>query len=130
MQQQLSLTLSNVKVVATPLHQVDIVAVSGTVSVSGPWSGGPLHFGGWAYVVGENRFGQSVTVNVTLSSSDFNPSSLGYPSSTDSSFRKSQNGPHTVSSYSIVVKAYDQSGNLVGTSNELQGAGPLPISSS
>ena len=58
-----------------------------------------------------------------LSSSDFNPSSLGYPSSTDSSFRKSQNGPHTVSTYTIVVKAYDQSGNLAGTSNELQGAG-------
>src|SRR5207244_9073957 len=65
----------------------------------------------------------SVAVNVTLSSSDFNPSSLDYPSSADSSFSKSQNGPHTISSYSVVVKAYDQRGNLVGTSNELQGAG-------
>src|SRR2546426_11179795 len=49
-QQLLTLALSNVKVVATPLHQVDIIAVSGTVSVSGAWSGGapPLCRGGGA----------------------------------------------------------------------------------
>ncbi len=35
-QQQLTLTLSNVKVTEISLHLVDIVAVSGTVAVSGP----------------------------------------------------------------------------------------------
>ncbi|MDV3278223.1 MAG: hypothetical protein LYZ69_07135, partial [Nitrososphaerales archaeon] len=124
---QLALTLSNAKVVETSLHLVDVVAVSGTVAVSGPtqgsWSGGALHFSGWAYVVGEDRFGQSDSANITLSSGDFSPSTLDYPASLDSTFSNQQNGPHTVASYAIVVDAYDQSGRLVGVSNELQGAG-------
>ncbi len=118
-QPQLTLTLSNLKVNVVVLHHVDIVAVSGTVTVSGAWSGGPFHFGGWAYVVGQNRFGQSDVVNVTLSSSNFNPSSLGYPSSTTSNFSASRGGPHTILSYTLVVTAYDQNGQLVGTTGEL-----------
>ncbi|MDG6902365.1 MAG: hypothetical protein JRM80_10480 [Nitrososphaerota archaeon] len=126
-QQQLTLTLSDVKVVETSLHLVDVVSVSGTVTVSGPaqgsWSGGPLHFGGWAYVTGEDRFGNDEEVNITLSSGDFNPSTLSFPASSDSSFSNQQNGPHTIIPYAIVVHAYDQSGELVGISNVLQGAG-------
>ena len=122
-QPQLTVTPSNVKVSVVVLHQVDLVAVSGEAVVGGSWSGGPLHFGGWVYVTGQNRFGQSADVNVTFSSGDFKPSSLDYPTLTNSNFSASQGGPHTISSYTLVVKAYDQSGNLVGISSQVQGAG-------
>jgi hypothetical protein len=122
-QPQLTLNLSHLKVNTVMVHEADIITISGTVSVGGPWSGGPLRFSGWAYAVGQDRFGQNTAVNVTLSSGDFDPSSLDYPSSVDSNFSATQGGPLIVASYEMVVSAYDQTGRLVGTSNEVQGAG-------
>jgi len=56
-QPQLTVTPSNVKGGVIVLHQVDLVAVSGEVVVSGSWSGAPLNFGGWVYVTGQDCFG-------------------------------------------------------------------------
>jgi hypothetical protein len=123
---QLTLTVSDVKTSVTGYH-IDWVTISGTVFVSGPsqgtWTGGPIHFSGWAYIVGKNRFGGTLDTNITLSSGDFNPAQLNYPSLANSSFSAGQGGPHTVDSYVVIVDAYDQSGQLVGTSGSVQGIG-------
>ena len=124
--QQLTLTVSDVKTTVVG-HSIDWDQITGTVFVSGPsqgtWTGGPIHFSGWAYIVGKNRFGGSLDTNITLSSGDFSPSQLYYPSQTNSTFSGGKGGPHTVDSYLVMVYAYDQNGQLVGTSGSVQGIG-------
>jgi hypothetical protein len=113
--QQINLKLSNYAVTGVALHQTGFVYVNGTVSVSGPWSGGPLHFGGVAVVTGSWR-GQSSTFNVTIASNDFNPSSLDYPAQTGSDFSANKQTLYTtIGSYEMTVNAYDANDNLVGS---------------
>lgn len=62
--------------------------VTGAVTVSGSWSGGPLTFSGWIYIAG-NAGGSPAKDNLTLPSGDFKPSSLSYPSSASANFTSS-----------------------------------------
>jgi hypothetical protein len=128
---QLSLSLSNIVVQSTQLHMVIALTVSGTAIVSGPWSGGNLHFSGWFDVVGlysptPGAPTQQGDTNVTLSSGDFTPNPLVYPSQSSASFSVTQNGGFSQTLYySYEVDAYDASGNLVASVTRQNVAGPV-----
>ncbi len=113
-QSQLTLTLSNVKVFSGPVYQFSITTASGTVIVGGKWNGGPLHFSGWIAVT--DNMG---VINGTIPSSAFTPSPLNYPSVTNSNFSYTGPGRDQMLSYTLVINAYDQNGQLVGTSGEV-----------
>jgi hypothetical protein len=113
-QPQLTLTLSNVKVFSGPVYQFSITTASGTVNVQGPWNGGPLHFSGWIAVT--DNMG---VINGSISGSNFTPASLPYPSSTNANFSYTGQGRDQMISYTIVINAYDQNGQLVGTTGGL-----------
>ncbi|MGH9918182.1 MAG: hypothetical protein ACRD6W_04835 [Nitrososphaerales archaeon] len=117
-QPQLTLIQSNVKVSLSALYETSITFATGMVTVQGPWSGGPLHFGGWIAVTDDKG-----VINDTISSSNFSPSSLNYPSATASNFTYDGHGRDQVLSYVLVINAYDQSGQLVGTTGQQTGVG-------
>jgi len=58
-------------------------------------------------------------INGTISSSDFTPSSLIYPAVTNSNFSYTGTGRDQMISYTLVINAYDQNGQLVGTTGEV-----------
>jgi len=113
-QPQLTLTLSNVKVFSGPVYQFSITTASGTVTLEGPWDGSPLHFSGWIAVT--DNMG---VINGTISSGDFTPSSLNYPTVTNSNFSYAGSGRDQMLSYTLVVNAYDQNGRLVATTGDV-----------
>ena len=117
-QPQLTLATSNVKVSLGALYSTSITYATGTITVQGPWSGGPLHFGGWIAVTDDKG-----VINGTFSSSNFSPSSLNYPSVTASNFTYDGQGRDQILSYVLVINAYDQSGQLVGTTGQQIGGG-------
>ncbi|MDG7016408.1 MAG: hypothetical protein JRM82_03430, partial [Nitrososphaerota archaeon] len=98
---QLAFSLSNVKI---SQGQLGRWIVSGTVTVSGPysgqWSGPPLTFSGWAFVSDDYRD----TTNLTLSPQNFDPASLDYPSQTGSNFSVSSTELFDVASAKAVVE--------------------------
>ncbi|MDG7022943.1 MAG: hypothetical protein JRN45_00320 [Nitrososphaerota archaeon] len=114
----LTLTLSDVQVFSGPTYSATITSATGTVTVSGPWSGGPLHFSGWIAITDDQG-----VINGTITSGDFSPSSLSYPSPASSSFEFTGPGRDKMISYVLVIDAYNQTGHLVGTTGEIQGTG-------
>ncbi|QQG48704.1 MAG: hypothetical protein HY247_08225 [archaeon] len=118
----LTVTLSNVKVNSYDIYGASFIAVGATVTVQGAWNGGPLHFGGWVYVVGHITGplgGAQTTVNDTIDSGGFNPSSLNYPSSVSSNLSyvgQGLNQPSQMDYYTLVINAYNQNNTVVGTS--------------
>lgn len=129
-QPQLTLTISNIEVNTVPPTagrgggSPGATSISGTVTVQGSWSGGPLHFGGWAAVTGYNIDPSKTYVNnITLTSGSFNPQSLAYPSQTSTSFSATHQGGFTQwVSYEVAMNAYNQKGQIVGTTSQSQGA--------
>jgi hypothetical protein len=126
----LTLTFSNIQVsTSAPIggrgYNPGGTGISGTVTVHGSWSGGALQFGGWAVVYGYLSNPSNIySVNITLTSGSFNPQSLDYPRQSSSIFSASHQGGFSHwTSYSLLVNAYDSSGNLVGTSGQQQGQG-------
>lgn len=119
-QQQPPLTLatSNVKVSTPSLYETKITYATATVTVEGTWSGGPLHFGGWLAVTDDKG-----VLNETISSSNFTPSTLNYPSVTSANLTFDGQARDQVLSYVLVIDAYDQSGQLVGTTGQQTGEG-------
>ena len=117
-QPQLTLAASNVKVSLGALYETSITFATGTITVQGPWSGGALHLGGWIAVTDDKG-----VINGTISSSNFSPSSLNYPSVTASNFTFDGQGRDVIQSYVLVINAYDQSGQLVGTTGQQTGVG-------
>jgi hypothetical protein len=126
--QQLTLTISNVNINTAPPgggrgYNPGGTTVSGAVTVNGQWNDGPLHFSGWVVIYGYDPYGNYFSMNITITSGDFNPSSLNYPSQTSSSFSASSLGGFKQwTSYNILINAYDPNGSLVGTSSQ-QGTG-------
>ncbi|MBI3859304.1 MAG: hypothetical protein HY296_03560 [Thaumarchaeota archaeon] len=122
--QQLPLTvvLSNVKVNSYDIYGASFVAAAATVNVQGTWSGGPIHFGGWVYVVGHitGPFGGGkTTANDTIDAGSFSPSSLNYPTSAVSNLSYVGQGlqqPSQMDYFTLVVNAYNQNNTLIGTS--------------
>ena len=100
------------------LYETSITFATGTITVQGQWSGGPLHFGGWIATTDDKG-----VINGTFSSSNFSPSSLNYPSVTASNFTYDGQGRDQILSYVLVINAYDQSGQLVGTTGQQSGVG-------
>ena len=80
-QPQLTLVTSNVKVSLGALYSTSITFATGTITVQGQWSGGPLHFGGWIATTDDKG-----VINGTISGSNFSPSSLNYPAVAASNF--------------------------------------------
>jgi hypothetical protein len=117
-QPQLTLAPSNVKVSLGALYETPITFATGTITVEGPWSGGPLHFDGWIAVTDDKG-----VINGTISNSNFSPSSLNYPSVTASNFTFDGQGRDVIQSYVLVINAYDQNGQLVGTTGQQSGVG-------
>ncbi|MDA4131683.1 MAG: hypothetical protein OK454_00960, partial [Thaumarchaeota archaeon] len=117
-QPQLTLATSNVKVSLGALYETSITYATGTITVQGQWSGGPLHFGGFMATTDDKG-----VINGTFSSSNFSPSSLNYPSVTASNFTYDGQGRDQILSYVLVINAYDQSGQLVGTTGQQSGVG-------
>ena len=117
-QPQLTMATSNVKVSLGSLYETPITYATGTITVQGQWSGGPLHFGGWIATTDDKG-----VINGTFSSSNFSPSSLNYPSVTASNFTYDGQGRDQILSYVLVINAYDQSGQLVGTTGQQSGVG-------
>jgi len=99
------------------------VQASGSVALSGPstWSGGPIHFGGWVdvkYIHGTFPG----NANLTLSASDFTPSSLAdYPSTSEATFSVSVVGAvaYDASLVSGEIYAYNSAGQVIGESQPL-----------
>jgi hypothetical protein len=117
-QPQLTLATSDVKVSLGALYETSITFATGTITVQGQWSGGPIHFAGWIATTDDKG-----VINGTISSSNFSPSSLNYPSATSSNFTFDGQGRDQVLSYVLVINAYDQSGQLVGTTGQQSGVG-------
>ena len=117
-QPQLTIVPSNVKVSLGALYETSITYATGTIAVQGQWNGGPLHFGGWIATTDDKG-----VINGTFSSSNFSPSSLNYPSETASNFTYDGQGRDQILSYVLVINAYDQSGQLVGTTGQQSGVG-------
>ncbi len=84
----LTLTLSNVQVNSYYLDVCYAYTFTGSVSVAGSWSGGPLRFEGTGYVVTDTG-----TNNFTIPSGDFSPQYLSHPSSTNSDFQTPECAP-------------------------------------
>ena len=120
-QPQLTLAASDVKVSLGALYETSITFATGTITVEGPWSGGALHFGGWIAVTDDKG-----VINGTISSGEFSPSSLNYPTVTASNFTYDGQGRDVIQSYVLVINAYDQSGQLVGTTGQQTGVGGGP----